>query len=151
MGVWQIFVTQSPFSGETTGWGTVPAVSPKPMYHSSWHGPEDMLVLSTLAVQRSQLTCLDTLPYPAWVQLISPGSCTHLQGPRRLTLPLHLHPMSCAHLRTALQKALGKQEVSASPREEISVGVSPGRLLFIYFLPLISEVPQQGAQGAWSP
>lgn len=130
--------------------GTVAAVSPKPMYHSSWCGPEDTLVLRTLC---------STLSWPAWTpsatqlgsSLAAQAPCTHLQGPRRLTLSFRLRPMSRAHLRTALQKALGKREVPASPREEISVEVSPGRLLFICFLPLFPEVPQQGAQGTWSP
>lgn len=59
--------------GPLAGGHPAPAVSPKPMHHSSWHGPEDTLVPSTLAVQHPQLTCLDALPSPARVQLNSPG------------------------------------------------------------------------------
>lgn len=68
-----------------------------------------------------QLTCLDTPPF-------------------------HLHFMSCARLRTKLQKVLGKTEAPAFSKEEISVFLLVDCLLFI-FAPLSLRSHSRGCRG----
>lgn len=122
---WRVLMTQCLCSGGLLAGGhPAPAVSPKPVDHSSQHGPEDTLVLSTLAVQHPQLTCLDALPYPAWVQLKTPGSLHMLAGHEEA----HSTFSSTFHVLCA-----SKDNVAKYIRETRSVHISKGRNTCVFF------------------